>query len=296
MEFKSGFVAMIGRPNTGKSTLLNTLTGVKVSIVSSKPQTTRNVIKTVVTKPECQMIFIDTPGIYKPKNKLGNYMVNNSQRTLEEVDVILFLVDVSKISPTYQDKLISEKLKTVKTPVVLILNKIDLISKTDLLLAMDNYSKLADFYKIIPVSALNSDGTEIIFDEIMSKLPVGPKYFPEDTLTCEPEKFIVAEIIREKLLKFLDDEIPHGVGVEVVSFKQRENKDIIDIQVNIYCERKSHKSIIIGKGGEMLKRVGTAARTEIEVLLGTKVFMETWVKVKEDWRNNENMLKMLGYK
>lgn len=296
MSFKSGFVTIIGRPNVGKSTLLNQLTGEKIAIMSDKPQTTRNSIKTILTKSDIQVIFIDTPGIHKPKNKLGEYMVNIAEGTFSEVDVILFLIEATDIKPGIGDLHIIEQLKGLKTPVFLIINKIDLIKKEQLLSVISSYKDLTDFRAIIPVSALNNQGVNLIFNEIKNILPEGPKYFPDDMLTDQPEKNIVAELIREKVLHLLTDEVPHGVGVEVISFKDRENKDIVDIQANIYCEKESHKGIIIGKEGKMLKKIGSLSRVEIENLLGTKVFLEIWVKVKPDWRNSDAMLKTLGYK
>ncbi|MCX7710304.1 MAG: GTPase Era [Clostridia bacterium] len=296
MAFKSGFVTIIGRPNVGKSTLLNRLTGEKIAIMSDKPQTTRNTIKTVVTAKDCQIIFMDTPGIHKPKNKLGEYMVNMAESTLNEVDLVLFLIEATDVNPGAGDMHIIEKLKNLKTKVFLIVNKIDLVSKDQILALITNYKDLAGFDAIIPISAAGNDGLNILLEEIKRVLPEGPKYFPEDMLTDQPEKLIVAELIREKVLHLTDDEVPHGVGVEVLSFKEREGKDIIDIQATIYCEKESHKGILIGKQGQMLKRIGSFSRTEIENLLGTKVFLELWVKVKPDWRNSRNMLNSLGYK
>lgn len=295
MAFKSGFITIIGRPNVGKSTLLNKLAGEKIAIMSDKPQTTRNTIKTVITDDESQMIFIDTPGIHKPKTKLGEYMVNVVYETLNEVDIVLFLVEATDNKPGMGDLKIVEQLKNIKTPVFLIINKIDLVKKDQLLGIIAAFTALMPFKAIIPVSALNNEGTEIIVKEIKNALPEGPKFFPDDMLTDQPEKLIVAELVREKILNLLNDEVPHGVGVEVISFKERENKDIIDIQANIYCEKDSHKGIIIGKEGKMLKRIGSQSRVDIEKLLGTKVYLQLWIKVKPDWRNNNLMLKSLGY-
>ncbi len=295
MGYKSGFVTIIGRPNVGKSTLLNRLTGEKIAITSDKPQTTRNTIKAIVTGEQSQVVFIDTPGIHKPRTKLGEYMVNVAQGTLNEVDLVLFMVDATEGMPGAGDRYIIEQLKNVRTPVILIINKIDLVKKELLLPLISSYKDLMDFAAIIPISALDGSGTEDVMKEITDKLPEGPKYFPEDMITDQPEKNIVAELIREKILMLVKDEIPHGVGVEVVTFKERENKNIIDIQANIYCEKKSHKSILIGKEGRMLKEIGTLARQDIERLLGSKVFLELWVKVKPDWRNDVSVLRMLGY-
>ncbi len=294
MAYKSGFVSVIGRPNVGKSTLLNALTGEKIAIISDKPQTTRNTIRTIITTDKCQMVLIDTPGIHKPKTKLGEYMVNVASETMKEVDLILFLVEATSVAGN-MDISISEQLKQVKTPVFLILNKVDKVEKDKLLAIIESYSKLMDFKAIIPVSALKKDGIDIILKEALNYLPEGPKLFSEDTLTDQPEKVIAAEMIREKVLLNLDDEVPHGVGVEVMSFKERQD-GLISIQATIYCEKSTHKGIIIGKQGQMLKKIGSAARYEIERLLDTKVFLELWVKVKPDWRNNDNMLKNLGYK
>ena len=294
MSYKAGFVSVIGRPNVGKSTLLNALTGEKIAIMSNKPQTTRNTIRGVVTNDECQLVLIDTPGIHNPKTKLGQYMVKVASDSMREVDLILFMVEANAKSTTANEQII-ETLKGIKTPVFLIINKIDTISKDKLFSIIDAYSKMMDFKSIIPISALNNDGTAIILKEALKYIPEGDKMFPDDTLTDQPEKVIVAEMIREKILLNLDDEIPHGVGVEIMSFKERED-GLINIQATIYCEKSSHKGIIIGKQGAMLKKIGSAARFEIERLLYTKVFLELWVKVKPDWRNNDSMLRELGYK
>lgn len=296
MAFKSGFVTIIGRPNVGKSTLLNRLAGEKIAIMSDKPQTTRNTIQAVVTTEKSQIIFIDTPGIHKPKNKLGSYMVNASMNSFKEVDIVLFLVEATDLEPGPGDLFIAEQLKETKTPVFLVINKIDLVDKAKILAVIANYKDLAGFSGIIPISAMNNDGTGIIMDEIVRHIPEGPKYFPDDMLTDQPEKTIVSELVREKILQLISEEIPHGVGVEVLSFKERENKDIIDIEATIYCEKDSHKGIIIGKQGKMLKKIGMLAREDMESLLGAKVFLQLWVKVKPDWRNSESMLKNLGYK
>ncbi len=293
--FKSGFVTIVGRPNVGKSTLLNKLAGEKIAITSDKPQTTRNTIKTVITDESSQIIFIDTPGIHKPKTKLGEYMVNAARGTMGEVDAVLFLVEATDPTPGGGDIFILEQLKGSKTSVILVINKIDMVKKEQLLTVIANYSKLMDFKAIIPISAINNEGVDIIVKEIKWLLPEGPKYFPEDMLTDQPEKDIVAEIIREKILRLVKDEVPHGIGVEVISFKEREGKGLIAIQANIYCEKETHKAILIGKQGKMLKRIGSLSRVESENLLGAKVFLELWVKVKPDWRNNSNMLKTLGY-
>ncbi|MBZ4644813.1 MAG: GTPase [Petroclostridium sp.] len=293
-EFKSGFIAIIGRPNVGKSTLLNSMVGEKIAIMSDKPQTTRNKILAILTEDNYQMIFMDTPGIHTPKNKLGEYMVKVAEQTLKEVDVVLFVVEADK--PPRQGELeIIQELKKINTPVILIINKVDLVKKDSILLLINEYSNLFNFHSIIPVSALNSDGIHIIKGEIRKVLPVGPKFFPEDMVTDQPERQIVSEIIREKILHLLEKEVPHGIAVEVISIKNKENKNIIEIMANIYCEKDSHKGIIIGKNGEMLKKIGSLARMDIENLFGSKVFLELWVKVKDDWRNKEFYIKNFGY-
>jgi GTP-binding protein Era len=296
MGFKSGFVTIIGRPNAGKSTLANVLAGAKISIISSKPQTTRNTIKSIINQEDCQIVFIDTPGIHKPKTKLGEYMVNIAESTMREVDVVLLMVEATDEKPGTGDLYIAEQLKEARSNVILIINKIDLIKKDQLLKVIANFSTMMDFKAVVPISALNAEGTDIIIEEIKKLLPEGPKYFPDDMITDQPEKIIAAELIREKILNLLEEEVPHGVGIEVVSFRARENKDIIDIEANIYCEKNSHKGIIIGKEGAILKKIGTLSRQEMEGLFGSKVFLKLWVKVKPDWRNDRGMLKVLGYK
>ncbi len=295
MSFKSGFVTIIGRPNVGKSTLLNRITGEKIAITSDKPQTTRNTIRSIMTDEDSQIIFIDTPGIHKPKNKLGEFMVNIAEGTLDGVEAVLFLVEANSKEPGPGDKYILEQLKNVKTPVFLVINKIDTVLKDQILPIIAAYSQIMNFSAIIPISALNNEGVDIIIKEIKKILPEGPKYYPDDQITDQPEKLIVAELIREKILKLLSEEVPHGIGVEVISFKERENKNMIDIRANIYCEKDSHKAIVIGKEGKMLKRIGTLAREEAERILGAKVFLELWVKVKPDWRNDNSILRILGY-
>jgi GTP-binding protein Era len=296
MKFKSGFVSIIGRPNVGKSTLINKLTGEKIAIMSEKPQTTRNAIRTIVTGEDYQMVFIDTPGIHKPKTKLGDFMVSIAEETLNGVDIVLFLVEAKDVKPGTGDLYIIEQLKQLKTPVFLLINKVDVVDKAQILPFIASFKELMDFKEIIPISALKGDNLEELTAQIKKSLPEGPKYFPDDMFTDQPEKVIAAELIREKLLELLEDEVPHGIGVEISEFKNRQDKDIIDIKANIYCEKDTHKGIIIGKGGKMLKNIGSMSRVEIEALLGTKVFLELWVKVKPDWRNNDFMLKTLGYK
>lgn len=290
--FKSGFVSIIGRPNVGKSTLMNCLIGQKIAITSNKPQTTRNRIQTVYTSDEGQIVFLDTPGIHKAKNKLGDYMVNVAQRTLTEVDVILWLVEPT----TYigaGEKHIIEQLKKTNTPKILVINKIDTVKKEEILLFIDTYRKELDFDEIVPVSALKKDNTEELISCIMKYLPYGEPFYDEDTVTDQPMRQIVAELIREKALKCLDDEIPHGIAVSIESMKYRKN--ICDIEATIVCERESHKGIIIGKQGAMLKKIGSAARWEIEELLEMKANLQLWVKVKKDWRDSDFLLKNFGY-
>ena len=295
MKFKSGFVTIIGRPNVGKSTLMNQVLGEKLAIMSDKPQTTRNKIKTIYTEQDFQIIFLDTPGMHKPKNKLGEYMQKSAVETLKEVDAILLVVDeTSDMGPG--DRYILETLKTVKTPVVLVINKIDKIEPKEFEKLYYMYDELKLFKDIVGISALENKNVEVLLKKIIGFLPEGPQYFPSDMITDQPEKVIVSEIIREKLLHYLDEEVPHGVAVEVMKMKKRTNKDMVDISATIYCEKKSHKGIIIGKNGRKLKGVGKSAREDIEKLLGSKVFLELWVKVKENWRDQDNLLNQLGYK
>ena len=290
--FKSGFVSIIGRPNVGKSTLMNCLIGQKIAITSNKPQTTRNRIQTVYTSEEGQIVFLDTPGIHKAKNKLGDYMVNVAQRTLTEVDVILWLVEPTTFIGA-GEKHIIEQLKKTNTPKILVINKIDTVKKEEILLFIDTYRKELDFDEIVPVSALKADNTEELISCIMKYLPYGEPFYDEDTVTDQPMRQIVAELIREKALKCLDDEIPHGIAVSIESMKYRKN--ICDIEATIVCERDSHKGIIIGKQGSMLKKIGSAARWEIEELLEMKANLQLWVKVKKDWRDSDFLLKNFGY-
>lgn len=294
MTFKSGFVSIIGRPNVGKSTLMNKLIGEKIAIMSDKPQTTRNRIQSIYTSEDCQIIFIDTPGMHKPKHKLGEYMINTAKETLREVDVVLFVVDESKdIGPG--DQFIMEQLKEIKTPIILVMNKIDLMNPEQFKNLYEQFKAQNIFADIIGISALENANLNALVEKIKDYLEEGPQYFPGDMITDQPERVIVAEIIREKVLHYTDQEVPHGVAVEIMHMKQREDSDIIDISATIYCERNSHKGIIIGKNGRKLKGIGKSARQDIERLLGTKVFLETWVKVKEDWRNNQSNLRNFGY-
>lgn len=290
--YKAGFATLIGRPNVGKSTLMNKLIGQKIAITSNKPQTTRNRIQTVYTSEEGQIVFLDTPGIHKAKNKLGDYMVGVAQRTLSEVDVILWLVEPTNYIGAGEQYII-EQLKKVKTPVILVINKIDTIKKDEVLPFIDTYRKELDFQEIVPVSALKGDNTDTLISCIMKYLPYGPAFYDEDTITDQPMRQIVSELIREKALRCLDEEIPHGVAVSIESMKYRKN--ICDIEATIVCERDSHKGIIIGKGGSMLKKIGSTARPDIEDLLEMQVNLQLWVKVKKDWRDSDFLLKNFGY-
>lgn len=293
-QYKSGFTTLIGRPNVGKSTLMNHLIGQKIAITSDKPQTTRNRIQTVYTGEEGQIIFLDTPGIHKAKNKLGEYMVSVAERTLNEVDVILWLVEPSTFIGA-GEHYISEQLRKVKTPVILVINKVDTVKKEEILKFIDAYKDIHDFAEIIPVSALKGENTDDLLKAIYKHLPEGPQYYDEDTITDQPERQIVAELVREKALRMLDDEIPHGIAVGIDRMKERMDSDLIDIDATIVCERESHKGIIIGKNGEKLKRIGMAARKEIENLLDMRVNLKLWVKVKKDWRDSDFLLKNYGY-
>lgn len=291
---KSGFVTLIGRPNVGKSTLMNQLIGQKIAITSHKPQTTRNRIQTVYTCEEGQIVFVDTPGIHKAKNKLGEYMVNVAERTLREVDVILWLVEPSDFIGA-GDRHIADQLKRVTTPVILVINKIDTVKKEELLPFIDAYQKIHDFQEIVPVSALKGDNTDVLIQQIFKYLPYGPNFFDEDTVTDQPMRQIVAELIREKALRCLDEEIPHGIAVSIESMKTRSGGKVTDIEATIICEKDSHKGIIIGKKGAMLKKIGSAARYEIEEQLEGKVNLQLWVKVKKDWRDSDFLIKNFGY-
>lgn len=289
---KSGFAALIGRPNVGKSTLMNCLIGQKIAITSKKPQTTRNRIQTVYNSEEGQIVFVDTPGIHKAKNKLGAYMVNVAEHSLSEVDVILWLVEPTDYIGAGEQHII-EQLKKVKVPIILVMNKIDTVKKEELLQYIDAYRKQIDFAEVVPVSALKADNTDVLIEQIMKYLPYGPAFYDEDTITDQPVRQIVAELIREKVLRCINEEIPHGVAVTIESMKYR--KKIVDINATIICERDSHKGIIIGKGGAMLKKVGSLARPEIEEMLEKQANLQLWVKVKKDWRDSDFMIKNFGY-
>ncbi len=293
-KYKSGFVTLIGRPNVGKSTLMNQLIGQKIAITSNKPQTTRNRIQTVYTCDEGQIVFLDTPGIHKAKNKLGNYMVSAAENTLNGIDIVLWLIEPSTFIGA-GDLHIAEILKKVRTPVFLIINKIDTVPKESILTFIDAYKEICNFAEIIPVSALKGENKQVLIDQILKYLPEGPQFYDEDTITDQPERQIVAELIREKALRLLNDEIPHGIAVAIESMKERNNGRLMDILATIVCERDSHKGIIIGKQGTMLKRIGSDARREIEDLLQIKVNLQLWVKVKKDWRDSDFLLKNYGY-
>ena len=295
MEKKSGFVALIGRPNVGKSTLMNRLIGQKIAITSNKPQTTRNRIQTVYTDERGQIIFLDTPGIHKAKNKLGEYMVNVANKTLQDVDVILWLVEPTDYIGAGERQIIT-KLKGVKKPVILVINKVDTVAKEDILKFIDAYRREMDFDEIVPVSALKGTNTEDLTETIFKYLTYGPMYYDEDTVTDQPMRQIVAELVREKALRCLSDEIPHGIAVTIEVMKERPDGSMWDIEASIVCERDSHKGIIIGKGGAMLKKIGSAARFEIERLLESKVTLKLWVKVRKEWRDSELMMKNFGYR
>lgn len=290
--YRSGFVTLIGRPNVGKSTLMNHLIGQKIAITSNKPQTTRNRIQTVLTLENAQIVFLDTPGIHKAKNKLGNYMVNVAEHTLNEVDVILWLVEPTTYIGAGERHII-EQLKKTKTPVILVINKTDTVKREEVLTFIDTYRKELDFQEIVPVSALKGDNTEELVKCIVDYLPEGEPFYDEDTVTDQPMRQIVAELIREKALRLLEEEIPHGIAVSVESMKERGN--ICHIEATIVCERESHKGIIIGKGGQMLKKIGSKARPDIEDLLEMQVNLQLWVKVKKDWRDSDFLLKNFGY-
>lgn len=294
-NYKSGFVTLIGRPNVGKSTLMNRLIGQKIAITSNKPQTTRNRIQTVYTCDEGQIIFLDTPGIHKAKNKLGEYMVSVAECTLKEVDVILWLVEPSTFIGAGEQH-IAEQLRSVKTPVFLVINKIDTVEKAEILKFIAAYKDIVDFAEIIPVSALKGENTDDLLQAMMKYLPTGPQYYDEDTITDQPERQIVAEMIREKALRNLSDEIPHGIAVAIDRMHERPNGSIIDIDATIVCERNSHKGIIIGKQGAMLKKIGSQARADMEALLDCKVNLKLWVKVKKDWRDSDFLIKNFGYR
>lgn len=293
---KSGFVTIIGRPNVGKSTLLNHLAGQKIAIVSNKPQTTRTAIKGIINRENAQIIFTDTPGIHKPKNKLGEKMSETIDEASQGVDVVLYLIEATDKGIGTANEFILKKVKELNQKTILVINKVDKIAKEHILELMKMYSDKYEFEAIIPISAKEDDGIEILLDKITELLPEGPMYYDKDAFTDQTERQIIEETIREKALKVLDDEIPHGIAVEVESMKERGNRNLYDIEATIYCEKKSHKGIIIGKDGAVLKLIGEKAREDIEEMLGAKVNLQLWVKVKEGWRDSEAKLKQLGIK
>ena len=291
-NYKAGFVTLIGRPNVGKSTLMNRLIGQKIAITSSKPQTTRNRIQTVLTTEEGQIVFLDTPGIHKAKNKLGDYMVNVAERTINEVDVICWLVEPTTFIGAGERHII-EQLQKTKTPVILVINKTDTVKREEVLTFIDAYRRELDFAEIVPVSALKGENTDELVKCILKYLPYGEPFYDEDTVTDQPMRQIVAELIREKALRCLEEEIPHGIAVTIESMKEKGN--VCHIEATIICEKDSHKGIIIGKGGQMLKKIGSTARPEIEDLLEMQANLQLWVKVKKDWRDSDVLMKNFGY-
>lgn len=292
--FKSGFVTIVGRPNVGKSTLLNEIMGEKLSIVSNKPQTTRNNIQTILTGDDHQIVFVDTPGIHKPKHKLGEYMVNSAKDSIKEVDLVLFLINPDE-EIGRGDKFIIETLKNQKAPVFLVVNKIDEFTQDRVAKTLQMYSQEMDFKEIIPISALKGKNVDTLVKLMVETMPEGPKYYPDDMITDVQERFVVSEIIREKALRTLREEIPHGIAVDIIQMKQSPS-GTWHIEVDMLCEKDSHKGIIIGKNGQSLKRIGESARYEIERFLNSKVNLKIWVKVRKEWRDNQNLLKELGYK
>lgn len=293
MITKTAMIAIVGRPNVGKSTLTNTLTGEKVAIVSNKPQTTRNRIFAVVNSEDTQLVLLDTPGFHKPRNRLGDYMVNITNESVADVDAVALVIEPIANVGT-QEQILIERIRQTNVPAILVINKIDTIEKEQLLAVIAAYSESHTFDAIIPISAKMADGTDILVEEFKKYAYEGPQLFPDGMVTDQPEKQIIAEIIREKLLICLDREVPHGTAVEITRFTERDN-EIIDVEATIYCEKTSHKGIIIGKHGDMLKKIGELARIDIERFMGTKVFLQTWVKVKDNWRDNQNFIRNFGY-
>ncbi|HHV38440.1 MAG TPA: GTPase Era [Tepidimicrobium sp.] len=293
--YRSGFVTVVGRPNVGKSTLLNHIIGEKISIISDKPQTTRNKIQLVYTEEDFQIVFLDTPGIQMPKNKLGEYMLKVSKSTLDEVDIITFMVDHS-MDTGKLDTFIIRELRGVETPVVLLINKVDKLTEDQVNNLIEKYNNMDMFEDIIPISALDGYNVDAYVNRLKELLPEGPQYFPEDMITDQPERLIISEIIREKALENLEEEVPHGIFVEVERIEAREDRDLLDIHGTIYCERDSHKGIVIGKGGRMLRRIGRTAREDIERLMGSQVNLQLWVKVDRDWREKESRVRRFGYR
>ena len=291
---ESAIITVCGRPNVGKSTMTNALVGEKIAIVSSKPQTTRNRIMGIVNRGDTQFVLLDTPGFIKPRNRLGDYMVNVVKESVTDVDCVLFLVEpVTEIGPG--EIALMEKLQECGAPVILVINKIDTVEKEKLLAVIAAYSEAFDFAAVVPVSAKNGDGLDILLEEMQKYASEGPHLFPDDMITDQPERQICAELVREKILRSLDKEVPHGTAVEITKFSEREN-GIVDVEATIYCEKASHKGILIGKSGSMLRKIGAEAREDMEALLGTKVFLQTWVKVKENWRDSEVQIRNFGYR
>ena len=296
MEIKrSGMISIVGRPNVGKSTLTNALVGEKIAIVTNKPQTTRNRICAVLNRGQSQFVFMDTPGLHKARTRLGDYMVNVVRESVADVDAVMLLVEPIPNVGGPEAELIG-RMKALRVPAVLVINKIDTVKKEDLLAVIAAYQTECEFQAVVPISAKNGEGVQELLDVLESFLPEGPQLFPDDMVTDQPERQVCAEIIREKLLLCLDKEIPHGTAVEITKFSEREDSGIIDLDATIYCEKASHKGIIIGKNGAMLKKISTLARQDVETFMGTKVYLETWVKVKENWRDNVNFIHNVGYK
>lgn len=291
-EFKSGFVSIVGRPNVGKSTLLNRIVGQKIAIISNKPQTTRNNILGILQREDMQIIFIDTPGIHRPFTKLGEVMMQSADSAMRDADAVLFLVEADGTPGKIEAKIMAD-LKKAGMPVILVINKIDTVKKETLLPVIAAYRQQFDFASVHMISARQNDGVNMLLDELARYIPEGPMYYPEDSVTDQPERQLVAELVREKLLQLLEQEVPHGLAIEVFTMKEKEK--LYDIEVNIYCERQSHKGIVIGRGGSVLKQAGTLARADIEAMLGKKVLLKLWVKVKDDWRNRESVLRNFGY-
>ncbi|MDW0117381.1 GTPase Era [Sporosarcina thermotolerans] len=294
-KFKSGFISIIGRPNVGKSTFLNRVVGQKIAIMSDKPQTTRNKVQGVVTTDESQLIFIDTPGIHKPKHKLGDFMVKAARNTLKEVDVIMFMVNANEPIGG-GDRFIIDLLQNTKTPVFLVINKIDLVHPDNLLSTITSYTEVYEFAEVVPLSALNGNNVERLMETLTKYLPEGPKYYPDDQVTDHPERFIISELIREKVLHLTREEIPHSVAVVIEKIDRDETRGLVEVSATIVVDRDSQKGIVIGKKGALLKEIGTKARHDIEMLLGSKVFLELWVKVQKDWRNKPGQLREFGFR
>ncbi len=291
-EFKSGFVSLIGRPNVGKSTLLNRMVGEKIAIISNKPQTTRNNVLGIMTEDDVQIVFTDTPGIHAPATKLGEFMVKSAQTAMRDVDAVLFLVEpIDNVGRT-EEKII-EDLKKSDCPVILVINKIDKIKREELFSIITKYTEKFDFCAVVPISAQKNDGIDLLRKELYALIPEGPMFYPEDMVTDQPERQIVAETIREKILRNLDKEVPHGIAIEIM--KMKDKGKTVEIIANIYCEKMSHKGILIGKNGEMMKKIGQLAREDMEKMLDKKVYLELWVKVKEDWRNRDSLIRNFGY-